>query len=73
VVYKNEIELIKSVGEKIKHFRLKQNISQEQLSFESGIPRVQIGRIERGETNATLKTLFFISKALDVSITEFLK
>lgn len=49
VLENDEIELIKSVGEKIRMRRLEINLSQELLSYDANIPRNQVGRIERGE------------------------
>jgi transcriptional regulator with XRE-family HTH domain len=66
-------ELIKSIGQIVRNNRKSQVISQSQLAFEAGIPREQIGRIERGEINTTIRTLNSIAKALNVSIDEFFK
>ena len=68
-----EIEFIKLVGKRIQELRKKEKLSQETLSFDADIPRNQIGRIERGEINTSLITLFKISKALNVDITDLLK
>lgn len=68
-----EIEFIKLVGKRIQELRKKEKLSQELLSFDADVPRNQIGRIERGEINTSLITLFKISKALNVDITDLLK
>lgn len=65
--YRDE-EAIKKLGKRIKQTREGQNISQEQLSFESSIPKIQIGRIERGQVNTTISTISAIARALDVEI-----
>ncbi|MFA7446460.1 MAG: helix-turn-helix transcriptional regulator [Flavobacteriaceae bacterium] len=65
-----EIELIKSVGEKIRKRRLELNLSQELLSFDANIPRNQVGRIERGEISTSITTLHKICKALKIDIKE---
>lgn len=62
--------LVKAIGERIRELRLKQGISQEDLANEADIPLSQIGRIERGETNPTISTLYVIAIALNVSLTE---
>ena len=59
---------IKKLGKRIKELRKQQNISQNQLAFESGIPVKQIGRIERGEINTSVNNIFDIAKILDVSL-----
>lgn len=70
MVDNEEIELIKSVGEKIRLKRLELNLSQEILSYDANIPRNQIGRIERGEISTTISTLYKICKALKIEIRE---
>ncbi len=65
-----EIELIKSVGEKIRKRRLELNLSQELLSYDADIPRNQVGRIERGEISTSITTLHKICKALRIEIKE---
>lgn len=68
VIDNSEIELIKSIGEKIRIKRIELNLSQEILSFDANIPRNQIGRIERGEINTSIITLHKICKALKIEI-----
>lgn len=68
MVENDEIELIKSVGEKIRKRRLEINLSQELLSYDANIPRNQVGRIERGEISTSITTLYKICKALKINI-----
>ena len=68
-----EIEFIKLVGKRIQELRKKEKLSQELLSFDADVPRNQIGRIERGEINTSLITLFKISKALNIDIIDLFK
>ena len=63
-----EIELIKTVGDKIRQKRTELSLSQELLSYDANIPRNQIGRIERGEISTTITTLHKICKALKIDI-----
>ncbi len=59
-------KFIKAFGEKVKELRTKNNISQEELANDADIPINQIGRIERGEINTTISTIYAISKALKI-------
>lgn len=68
-----EIAFIIEVGKKIQTKRKQLKLSQETLSFDADIPRNQIGRIERGEINTSLITLFKISKALNIDIIDLFK
>ena len=61
-------ELVKVLGDRIRKLRTKQALSQEDLANEADIPLSQIGRIERGETNPTISTLYVIATALQVDL-----
>lgn len=61
-------KLIKTIGTRIREIRVANNLSQEELSHEADIPLSQIGRIERGEVNPTISTLFVIATALNTDL-----
>ena len=63
-------QLLKVFGDKVRESRLSKNLSQEALANLADIPLSQIGRIERGEINPTLSTMFAIAKALKVTLPE---
>jgi len=65
-------KLVKAIGERIRSFRLELQLSQEELANEAEIPLSQIGRIERGETNPTISTLFVIAEALKIDLSVLL-
>lgn len=65
-------KLITLIGKRIRELRIQQNMSQEALANEADIPLSQIGRIERGENNPTISTLFVISKALNIKLNELI-
>ena len=52
-----------SIVNEIKKLRIRNNITQEQLSRLSGVPFATINRLENGKGNPTLSTL---QKILDV-------
>ena len=58
------------VGEAIAHFRKMKKMSQEVLSGLSDIGRTHLSAIERGERKPTLETLYRISCALDVQMSD---
>lgn len=62
--------VIKALGNRIRELRKQKNLSQQELSFRSGLILSQIGRIEIGSINPTLSTLSQISKGLDVTLKE---
>lgn len=69
---KSPSNINRSVGKKIKKFRMALGLSQESLAEKCGLHRTYIGSVERGERNITLKTLEKISKALNVSLNKLL-
>ena len=60
--------LVKALGARIRELRTQQDLSQEDLANEADVPLSQIGRIERGENNPTISTLYVIALALKVEL-----
>lgn len=58
--YKVNIKL----GKKIKKLRKERNISQEELAHQVGMHYTTLSRIERGESNPPVYTVYKIAKAL---------
>ena len=58
------------VGRVIAENRIKKNMSQEVLSGLSAIGRTHLSAIERGVRKPTLETLYKISQALGVRMSE---
>ncbi|MEG0528179.1 MAG: helix-turn-helix transcriptional regulator [Longicatena sp.] len=59
------------VGNKIRRIRIYRKISQEELSFRSGVSRNYISDTERGTRNISILNLERLSKGLNVDIKEF--
>ncbi len=59
------------IGKRIKELRGIQGISQEELSFRSGVHRTYIASLEVGNRNISISTLEKITNALNVSLSEF--
>jgi len=71
--YQNNPEEILKIGLRIRNRRIKLKWTMMELAYESGIDYRQIGRIERGETNFTIKTLIRISTALNFGLKDLIK
>ena len=56
--------IAKRLGKKIKLARVEKDMSQSNLAHTAGIDSGHIGKIERGELNITVVTLFRIAEAL---------
>lgn len=65
--------LVLSLCEVIRDCRKKKNLSQSELSRRSGLHRSYIGDLERGARNLSVKNMFRLAVALDVSATELVK
>lgn len=58
-------------GEKLKDFRKKQGLSQEELGFKSSLHRTYISEVERGRRNISIVNIAKIAKALGLKVKEF--
>lgn len=65
-------EYIKKFGNRLLKLRTERGWSQYDLAATTGIDRSQLGKIERGEYNATLSTLKVIADAFDISVSELM-
>ncbi len=63
----------RAVGAKIRELRLQKDWSQDVFADISGIHRAQVGAIERGEMNLTLRTLKTVADALKVRIKDLVE
>lgn len=61
------------VGEAIAECRKRKKLSQEILSGLADIGRTHLSAIERGERKPTLETLYRISFALDMKMSDIVK
>ena len=62
----------KKIGQNIRKYRLKIDISQENLAMSAGLYPAYLGRLERGEKCPTIDTLYKISCALGITINELI-
>lgn len=56
------------LGDSIRSIRKERGISQEELAAKADIERSYMGKIERGEANASVATLFRISRSLKTNL-----
>lgn len=63
----------KAVGNAIYYCRKQKHLSQEVLSGLADIGRTHLSAIERGERKPTLETLYRISLALDMKMSDIVK
>ncbi len=70
---KEEQKILDRIGNNIKALRIERGLSQFQLNVDAELSKNQIGRLERGERNVKITTLYKIAKALNVSITKIVE
>lgn len=68
----SEETFIINLGIHIRQLREKNNLSQQDLANDCGIPKAQIGRIERAKVNTTVRTLIKIANALQIEPKELM-
>ena len=61
------MDMLKAFGKKVKFYRKKKALSQEELAFQAGLHRTYISQIEAGTRNVALKNLVRLAKALGIS------
>lgn len=65
--------LLQVFGDRIRHLRTQEKLSQEQLSYKTGFHRTYIGMIERGERNISLTNMAIFAKVFNLTIDELLR
>ena len=62
----------KIFARKLKEFRVKKGLSQEELADIAGLHRTYVGSVERGERNISIDNMERLASALDISVQELL-
>ena len=61
-------EFIDLFGKNLAALRKEAKLTQEELANDADIPISQVGRIERGEVNTTISTIYALAKGLKIKI-----
>ena len=59
-------DMAQIIGERIRMYRIRKNLSQDALGDMSKLHGAYIGQLERGEKNATLESIEKVARALDL-------
>lgn len=63
-------EAIALFGRHLRQMRTQQGLTMEDLAYQCGLSYNQLGRIELGEINTTISTVFALARGLQVSPTQ---
>lgn len=67
----NKEEFMKFIGKRIKKFRIANDMTQEELALNAYINPAYFGAVERGLKCPTVYTLYRLTDALGISLSEF--
>jgi transcriptional regulator with XRE-family HTH domain len=68
-----EMDTSRTVGARIRELRQAQGWTQDEFAHRSGLHRADVGAIERGERNVTLRTMRIVADTLGVGIADLTK
>jgi transcriptional regulator with XRE-family HTH domain len=63
-------QLQQKIGQRIRILRESKGITQQDLAAACNFEKTNMSRIEAGRTNPTISTLYKISQALEITISE---
>ena len=67
-----EVDILVRAGRRIRYLRTSRGITQEVLSGQAGITRVNLSRIENGKAEAGLTTLADLAHGLGIKLSDLL-
>ncbi len=63
----------KRLGQRVRELRKKQKMSQTELAEKAGVALMTISRLERGEHDPHMRTLWRIARSLGVPVVELIR
>ncbi len=64
--------ILQALGDEVRERREQRNLTQEALAFEAGVHPNVIGRLERGQTDNKVLTLFNVAMGLNTPLAELI-
>ncbi len=61
---------MRAIGDRVRHLRQQNDLSQDGLAEAAGMHRTYIGHLERGTINPSWQTLLAIARALKMDVGE---
>lgn len=72
VLFMNTFKDAPELGPQLQTIRKQRNLTLEQLAERSGVSKSMLSQIERGQTNPTFGTLWNLTRALGIEITDLM-
>lgn len=66
-------KVIQSFGRALRELRKEKGLTQEQLGFESDLQRIYVSKLELGQQQPSLTTIFKLANGLSCSATELIR
>ncbi|MBU8852696.1 XRE family transcriptional regulator [Bacillus sp. FJAT-26377] len=63
-------EMIRKVGSELRKIRVQNHLTLDELAEKTGVSKLTLGKIERGETNPTLGVMWKITTGLNIPLTK---
>jgi transcriptional regulator with XRE-family HTH domain len=70
VNYKHNERFCKAFGKQVRKIRVEKNLSMRELALQSDMEYSQLSKFERAVINTTISTVYALSQALDVPVTD---
>jgi transcriptional regulator with XRE-family HTH domain len=70
---RNQSDILRRFGQRVRELRAEQGFSQEAFAAECELDRSYMGGVERGQRNVALRNIEKIAAALDLSLSELLE
>lgn len=68
-----EKQLLKKIGLRIKQLRTEKGLSQLEFGYRVDVEKSNVSRLESGQFNTRIITLYKVAKVLEIDLSELLK
>ncbi len=65
-------KVLKNFGKNLKYYRLQLGITQEDLAAKVNLHQTTIAKLELGQINPSLKTIYILTRALKIKLTNIM-
>lgn len=69
----SDLQLLDRIGSKIRVARLERKMTQDDLGVKCNLEKARLSKIENGLANPTIRSLYRICQALEISIADLFR